>query len=317
VSDEYDDHPRYIVPVWPNEPFVLLAERDKIEYGPFRAGDFVIDEDNALYYLDGASHPITLRVSLQAGDLLFTNDGAGGARTYRIVPASAYASSDEDIGALSFDGDPLGVVDRLEQLLRFVDHSPQALTLAGIQEALQSFSRMSDADRPSTLPAVLEGALIAAERFARVGDVIRTTAITLLLPQLLEPDEKVIAISTVPTGASPFDIETDRRVACLRLTRWARPGDERNGLIRDLVKLVTDQSPRRAELYVLGEWAVEVFATDEPIGEALGRSRALREWFTTHVGDLSLPVRAFRDGPGAHVNVIDVGPTLSRLFATS
>ena len=67
MSNERSAYPRFIVPTWPGEPFMLIAERGKFEYGPFEAGDFVVSEDNALYYFDGAAHPIRLRVSLQSG----------------------------------------------------------------------------------------------------------------------------------------------------------------------------------------------------------------------------------------------------------
>jgi hypothetical protein len=91
MSNDRYAHPRFIVPSWPEEPFMLLAERGKFEYGPFEAGDFGVSEDNVLWYSDGASHPIQLRVSLQVGDLIFANNGDVGPMTYRIVPASAYA----------------------------------------------------------------------------------------------------------------------------------------------------------------------------------------------------------------------------------
>jgi hypothetical protein len=66
MSDERYAHPRFIVPSWPEEPFMLLAERGKFEYGPFEAGDFGVYEDNVLCYSVGdGTHPIQLRVSLQ------------------------------------------------------------------------------------------------------------------------------------------------------------------------------------------------------------------------------------------------------------
>jgi hypothetical protein len=322
MSDERSVHPRFIVPAWPGEPFMLIAERGKYEYGPFETGDFAVSEDNSLYYSDGASHPIQLRVSLQVGDLLFANNGDVGPMTYRIVPASAYDPRADGIGALNFDDDPLAVLDRLASLTRFVDRQPVALTLAGIQDALQPLDLITDeegahADLDSVTPAVLGGALIAAERFARLGDVIRTTAIALLLPELLETGEDLVAVSTSGTGSSPYDIETDRRVGCLRLTRWARANDDRNGLVRDLVKLIAEPSPRRAELYVLGEWAENALHSDVPIGTALGHSSVATQWFMTHFGgDLSIPIEDFRDGPAAQVSIIDIGPTLSRLIGT-
>ena len=235
MSDERSAYPRFIVPTWPGEPFVLIAERGKFEYGPFEAGDFAVSKDNALYYSDGASHPIQLRISLQVGDL------------------------------------------------------------------------------ESVTPAVLEGALIAVERFARLGDVIRTATIALLLPELLEPGEELVAVSTSSNGSSPFDIEIDRRVGCLRLTRWARVGDDRKGLLRDYAKLAAEPSQRRAELYVLGEWAEQLLRSGVRSDTALGHSSAATSLMTPF-GDLSTPFQDFSDVPDERVSIIDIGPTLARLI---
>jgi hypothetical protein len=163
-------------------------------------------------------------------------------------------------------------------------------------------------------PAVLEGALIAAERFARLGDVIRTTAMALLLPELLDPGEETFGVVECEPGSLPLEIETDRRVACLRLTRWARAADDRNGLVSDLVRLAADPTPGRAELYVLGEWAEDAFRSDAMIATALRRSGAVMQAFRMRFGDPSISIEAFRAGAGSRVSVIDIGPTLSRLM---
>ncbi len=301
MNDERDAQPRFIMPSWPEEPFMLLAERGKYEHGPFESGDFAVYDDNVLWYSNYPGHPFQLRVSLQVGDLLFANNGDVEPMTYRIVPASAYTQSAEGIGDLNFDDDPLGVSDRLTALVRFIDRRPIALTLAEIYAG-------------GVTPAVLEGALIAAERFARLGDVIRTTAMALLLPELLDPGEELSWGEGGEPGSLPLEIETDRRVACVRLTRWARPADDRNGLVSDLVRLATDLTPRRAELYVLGEFAEGAFQTDAPIATALRRSGAVMEAFKMRFGDPSISIEAFRAGPGSRVSVIDIGPTLSRLM---
>ena len=150
---------------------------------------------------------------------------------------------------------------------------------------------------------------------ARLGDVIRTTAIALLLPELLEPGEEVVTVSTSNNAVHPFNIETDRRVGCLRLTRWARVGDDRKGLLSDYAKLAAEPSSRRAELYVLGEWAEQMLRSGVPSGTALGHSSAATS-LVTRFGDLSKPFPDFSDVPDERVSIIDIGPTLYRLVGT-
>ncbi|MGI8414259.1 MAG: hypothetical protein ACR2QA_17555 [Solirubrobacteraceae bacterium] len=161
---------------------------------------------------------------------------------------------------------------------------------------------------------MLEGVLIAAERFARLGAVIRGLTRALVLPTMLDPDEHVFAVSTGGAGRAGFDIESDRRVACLRLTRGARAGEDRSGLVSDLVRLAGDSVPRRAELYVLGEWAEDALRSEASIGSALGRFPGRPGAFRTHFGDPAVPIAAFLEGPGARVRIIDLGPRLFRII---
>jgi hypothetical protein len=75
------------VPRWPDGAFNLVALDGSFELGPCTADSWSVAENGAItdWRTDGA-HPIHLRVRMQAGDLLYANNGDTGEMTYRIVP---------------------------------------------------------------------------------------------------------------------------------------------------------------------------------------------------------------------------------------
>jgi len=321
LSHEPVDRPRYIVPTWPDEPFVLLAEKGKFDLGSFTADYWSIDEDNVLYCSPPeGGHPVQLRVTMQIGDLLLANNGDMGPMTYRIVPASAYRP--HGIDELTLVGDPFDILGKFAALLRFVDQGPLALTIESLEEALAGCDRddvQRVLDKHVLTPAALEAGCVAREKLGRLSDVIHAAAIALILPHLLEPGEHVthasLAVRTDPTD--PFDLHTNRRVARFQLTMWDGADARRDRLlVRDLVHLAHVPSTDQPELYVLGEWAIRFLAeTDAPVGWAIDRFPATRRLFHEHFGDLSIPIHEFRSGPAAHVRVTDLGAKLSQILA--
>ena len=226
------------MPTWPDEPFVLLAEKGKFELGSFTADSWSIGEGNVLYCspADG-SHPVQLRVTMQIGDLILANDGDMGPMTYRIVPASAYRR--HAVGDLTLPGDQFGILGKLAALLRFLDRGPLALTIGSLEQALAGCDRediLDVLDEHVLTPAALEAACVAREKLRRLSDVIHAAAIALILPQLLEPGERVthtsLAVRTDLTD--PFDLQTDRRVARFQLAMWdGADAKRRRLLVRD------------------------------------------------------------------------------------
>ena len=281
------------MPTWPDEPFVLLAEKGKFELGSFTADSWSIGEGNVLSCspADG-SHPVQLRVTMQIGDLILANDGDMGPMTYRIVPASAYRR--HAVGDLTLPGDQFGILGKLAALLRFLDRGPLALTIGSLEQALAGCDRediLDVLDEHVLTPAALEAACVAREKLRRLSDVIHAAAIALILPQLLEPGERVthtsLAVRTDLTD--PFDLQTDRRVARFQLAMWdGADAKRRRLLVRDLVHLAPVPSADRPELYVLGEWPLRFLAeTDANVGWAIDPFPATRALYQEYFSDLS------------------------------
>ena len=135
---------------------------------------------------DDGSHPINLRVRMQAGDLLYANNGDMGEMTYRIVPVaedgvtSAQSSSAFDLNAA------------VRALWAFLDRGSLTPMIAQLEQELEGSQSLElseiYANRGIT-PAALESSLVARDRLGRINDVIHALAIMIALPAILEPDE--------------------------------------------------------------------------------------------------------------------------------
>lgn len=90
-ADHRADQGPFIRPAWPEHPFNLQALDGGWEIGPFTKEGWDVGEDGSLYWSDGYSHPVTLRVRTQEGDLIYANDGDVGPMRYVIVPLSSPA----------------------------------------------------------------------------------------------------------------------------------------------------------------------------------------------------------------------------------
>lgn len=95
MPDSSRPEERFIKPDWPDEPFNLLAEDGGFEIGPFTKDGFDVMPDGALLWSDGYSHPVTLRIRRQRGNLIYANNGGVGPMTYRIVPLSFYENQNK------------------------------------------------------------------------------------------------------------------------------------------------------------------------------------------------------------------------------
>jgi hypothetical protein len=84
----FDELSRYLAPVWPDEPFFLLALDGGWMIGPFGPDDWGTAPDGTVFYSDGITHPVTLRVRGQDGDIIHANDGSVARMDYRVIPVS-------------------------------------------------------------------------------------------------------------------------------------------------------------------------------------------------------------------------------------
>lgn len=167
-------------------------------------------------------------------------------------------------------------------------------------------------------PAALESSLVARDRLGRINDIIHALAITIALPAILEPDEILkrpsLAAGNDPTR--PFDIETNRRVAEFKMSRWdGHDAARMRQLVKDLVHLAADDSGRRAELYVLDERPRQFLRTSRStMAWALGRFPPSKALFEERFGDLGMSISHFCPSHASQVSIIDLRPLLGQLI---
>jgi hypothetical protein len=207
-------------------------------------------------------------------------------------------------------------------LTPFLSGTPLTARIAALEHNLQRCER-SDLDAilgaSGVSPDLLRGAMLVRARLGRVNDLIHAAAIALALAELLEPGE-VLRRPSLAAGndpSRPYDVETDRRIAEFKLSRWAgADAGRKRQLFKDLVHLAADGSDRRAELYVLGDRPLRFLTeTRSKASWGLDRFPSSRKLFEAHFGTLDVPIREFTNGPGAHVELVDLEERLPDLFA--
>ena len=317
VGMAYREIERYVVPRWPAGAFNLVALDGGFELGPCTADSWEIAEDGAVidWRTDGA-HPIRLRVRMQAGDLLSTNNGDVGEMTYRIVPVGDDGvTSDASTPAFNLNESLMGLWD-------FLGREPLTMAIAQLERDLAGSDASAIPDilaRYGATPAALESGLIARDRLGRINDVIHALAIAIVLPSMLEEGEVLhrpsLAAGNDPTR--PFDVETDRRIAEFKLSRWDGHDTARmRQLVKDLVYLAADHSGRRVELYVLDDRPRRFLQTSGSTVEwALTPFPKAKSLFLDRFGDLSITIADFRSSGAAHVELVDIRPRLGRIIA--
>jgi hypothetical protein len=166
---------------------------------------------------------------------------------------------------------------------------------------------------------LLAAALLVRRDLGRLNDLIHASAISLALPVILEPGERLSNRPSLAAGndpSRPFDLETDRRVAEFKLGQWSGTDAMRKrGVFHDLVHLAADTSGRRAELYVVGPAPLRFLRSSRSNAAwALNRGAdSTRALFQERFGPLDMPVKEFTAGPAARVRLIDLAEVLPQV----
>lgn len=316
--DGREDAERYVVPRWPEGRFNLVALEGGFELGPFTANSWVVGDRGDLvdWRDEDGAHPVRLRVRMQAGDLLYANNGDLGPMTYRMVPVT----SDGVTSDLTAEAVDLG--EALSALWPFLGRGALTSTIASLERDLHG-RRACDIqqvlEEHGVSPATLESGLVARDRLGRINDVIHATAMVIALPTILEPDERItrpsLAAGNDPTR--PFDLETDQRIAEFKLSRWdGHDTARKRQLVKDLVHLAADRSGRRAQLFVLDERPLHFLAeTRSTMAWAIDRFPPTQALYLDRFGDLLMPISGFYEDHASHVEVVDLRPGLGHLLA--
>lgn len=228
------------------------------------------------------------------------------------VNTGARAAEDEAASAAAFarlvafigGGRLTGVVGDLEHQLAgaAAAQAEEAVKAAGIDAAL------------------LEAALLGRQDLGRLNDLIHACAITLCLTHILEPGETIVRRPSLAAGndkTRKYDLETDRRVAEFKLSRWTRhDAGRKRAVFQDLVHLAAAEGDRRAELYVVGQAPIRFLRTTISAASwGLDRSPRTQAVFEQRFGPLSMPIRDFTVGPAAHVRLLDLAYLLPEVAA--
>ena len=173
----------------------------------------------------------------------------------------------------------------------------------------------------------LEGASVGREALAAAAEMkrlagqvnvtIHALGILLGLPHILEPGERVQAVSLgAGNTGRKFDLETNLRVAEFKFIRW-RGGPEsirQNSVFKDFVLLAEHPTPKRKYLYLLGvEHALKFFRGGRALSSVLSRNDKLRRLFSDRFGEQFRTVREYYAAHGDAVRIEDVSPWLSEL----
>lgn len=158
---------------------------------------------------------------------------------------------------------------------------------------------------------VLLAALVIKAMAGQIHVVVHALGILVSLPYLLDDGEKIerLSLGAGNTGRS-HDLETDRRVAEFKFITW-RGGAEairQNSLFVDVFNLVSSDTAKRRELYVLDRQTPLRFLTgNRAITSVLSKDAATRARFDQrHADDGFVTVRQYWATVRDRVALIDL-----------
>lgn len=209
--------------------------------------------------------------------------------------------------------DGSGLLVAVERLAGFL-RDPLTERIAQLEHDLEQATAAEAAtvaDHAGVDGTLLDAALDVRAGLGRLNDLVHAVAILLLLPHILDTDERVARRPSLAAGndrSRPYDLETDRRIAEFKLSVWkGADALRKRQTFKDLVHLAADDSGRNAELYVVGDAPIRFLRTSRSTAQwALDRSPAVNRLFTNRFGPLNTPIGDFTTGPGAHVRLVDL-----------
>lgn len=188
-----------------------------------------------------------------------------------------------------------------------------------ISQLESAFQRATTGELKSRLEAVgvhdstLAASILLKQVAGQVNVLVHALGILLCLPDLLEPDETVqyVSLGAGNTGR-PFDLETDRRVAEFKFMNW-RGADtiRQNGLFKDLYLLEAAETPKRKQMFVVGDTLpLKFLHGSRALASVMSRNRKLGDTFTARFGTQFATVADYYVAHGHAVELVD----LNRLF---
>src|SRR6185312_8344604 len=147
--------------------------------------------------------------------------------------------------------------------------------------------------------------------------VIHAVGVMLLIPQIMEPDERIeyVSLGAGNTGRE-FDLETDRRVAEFKFIHWQGGAESirQNAVFKDFYCLAENATTKRKELYVLGiAHPLGFLQGGRALSSIMSRDRKLWDKFRAKYGDRFKTVGEYYAEHEHDVMLIDAIPLVPEL----
>lgn len=212
--------------------------------------------------------------------------------------------------------------DAVALLLGFLSGAPLTEVIASLERAVdgkRSDEAAAEIDAAGIGARLFEAAVVTRDNLGRLNDLIHAVGISLAIPHVLEPGERITNRPSLAAGndpSRPYDLETDHRVAEFKFGVWTgRDAMRKRQAFKDLVNLAADDSGRRRCLYVIGQRPIRFQRTSGATASwGLDRTPATREVFKERFGDLSTSVCEFVATYGARVEVMDLVELVPDVF---
>jgi hypothetical protein len=163
--------------------------------------------------------------------------------------------------------------------------------------------------------------LSAAYEFKRkagqVNVLIHAVAVMLLVPKIIEPGERILAVSLgAGNSGRAFDVETNRRVAEFKFIHWQGHDTIRqNSLFKDFYDLAEYNTRKRKQLYVLEkERPLKFLRGRRAIKSVLSGKVKLYRDFQNRYPDRFKTVGEYFDFRRTAVEIVDASPFLPELM---
>ena len=165
----------------------------------------------------------------------------------------------------------------------------------------------------------LLGAAYTVKKAAgQINVLIHAAAIVMLIPQIIEKDERIEYVSLGAGNAGrSFDLETNLRVAEFKFIHWQGGAESirQNGIFKDFYMLAEDATQKRKELYVLGlDHPLRFLRGNRAIKSVLSKNNKLFKEFQDRYGDRFSTVSQYYNFRQNDVAVRDATPLVPELL---
>lgn len=157
---------------------------------------------------------------------------------------------------------------------------------------------------------LLQSAMIFKRNAGQINVLIHSTGILLLLPEILNKDEKIeyLSLGAGNTGRL-FDLETDQRIAEFKFINWQGGSESirQNSLFKDFFLLAEYETQKKKFLYVLDKkYPMKFLKGGRSIQSVMSRNNELWTKFQEKYGKRFAKVCEYYEQRKSEVQLIDI-----------